>query len=709
MLKKTYFYKLRFKLFIFLFLIGVISVSAISTFSYINTKEALIDRTFQQLTSVRVIKKRQLESFFIDRINDIRYLAASQNISKSIRQLGEPEESMSLDLLSGKQMLKASAHYSNIYLSNFEKRLSVTEKSSPEGMQSFSFKTLEEQLYLKEIERMISTEGKDYVFKDFAVCDNFPDRMLLLGAPVYCNDSLLGVVAYAIDYNVINEIMLELDSRSGLGKSGESYLVGEDLLMRSSSRFYEDSFLDIKIQTEAAANALSGKEGTDIISDYRNIKVLSSYSPLQTEGLNWVIMAEIDMDEAMIPVISNRNNILLISIVILCFLLPLCFLLSKKITDPITKLDRGMHIVSEGDFDIILDNKSKDEIGSLTTSFNRMTDKLKKQTAGLKEREERLQHFYDATKDGIVLHDKGVPVLFNQALCDITQYTREEIDRMNIDGFLVFKKTEDALDRNKLKLFEALIVKKDQSVLEVEVQETNMEYRKKAITAIVIRDVSKRRKVEKALAKERAERLSSMIDGQEIERQRLSRELHDSLGQSLIAIKLKMESVIDADLNETKSIVAETKELFDATIQEVRRISNDLMPAVLYEFGIKTALSNLCKRVEEIADFKIAFFSNLSSDNYDKKIKTYLYRIAQEALNNCVKHAKASQVKVFLLDNSGHLKLIIKDDGIGFNARKDLGKHGNGILNMRERAQIINASIDIISELNAGTEVIVEV
>jgi len=708
--KKPFYFNLTIKLFLFLFFTGVVAVFAVSTFSYFNTKRALLDRTFQQLTSVRVLKKRQLESFFKDRINDVQYLVSSPNITALIHLLNNNNDNPYIEWMSDKKMLKASAHYSNIYVTNFEKCIKVSEDE--DGRFNIVFDDEDTffdcSAFIKLKEGLVN--DKLFFISDFVENSEFQkNQKLFIGAPAYINGQLAGMVAFDIEYTVINAIMLEKDSRSGLGKSGESYLVGNDFMMRSSSRFNEDLFLKTPVKTIAVENAINRIEGVDIVVDYRGIKVLSSYSPLEIMDLNWVILAEIDLKEAMIPIKSSRNKIILISIIIVALLLPVCYLLTEKITHPIIKLKNAMDIVSEGDYDIEVEDPGHDEIGALTKTFNSMASKLHKQTAVLLEREERLRHFYEATKDGIVLHFNGKPLLINQALCDMTLFSEEELMRMHIDGFLIQGKSIKAGKENKMTIYDGLLVKKDQTILEVEVQETNIDFKQMTAKAMVIRDVALRKKVEKALAQERAQRLSSMIDGQEQERQRLSRELHDSLGQLLIAIKIQLESFAGDNTEKDKHTLAKVRSMFDATIEEVRRISNNLMPAVLYEFGIQTALSNLCNRVEETAGFKIEFYSNLTSDNHEKRIKTYLYRIAQEALNNCVKHSKATLVKVYLIENEGHIKLIVKDNGIGFVPDKTNAGYGNGILNMRERAQLIHSKIDIFSDINKGTEVVIEI
>ncbi len=145
---------------------------------------------------------------------------------------------------------------------------------------------------------------------------------------------------------------------------------------------------------------------------------------------------------------------------------------------------------------------------------------------------------------------------------------------------------------------------------------------------------------------ERSMRLSSMIDGQELERQRLSRELHDGLGQSILAIKMRLERTKNASPEKTKKIMEEVQELFTNTINEVRSISNNLMPAVLNEFGLVDALTNLCREVSKSTGIEIKFKHEGPQFLIDDKINTYLYRISQEALNNIVKHSDADKVLI---------------------------------------------------------------
>ncbi|MCX6231811.1 MAG: sensor histidine kinase [Bacteroidetes bacterium] len=207
------------------------------------------------------------------------------------------------------------------------------------------------------------------------------------------------------------------------------------------------------------------------------------------------------------------------------------------------------------------------------------------------------------------------------------------------------------------------------------------------------------------LQKERLIQMQSFIDGQEMERQRLSRELHDGLGQLLIAIKLKLESLIYTDRSKLLYTIEGIKTLFDKTIDEIKRISYDLMPAVLYEFGLSKAISNLCEDIENRTRLNISYtYEGEAEILNDKLIKTYLFRIVQEALNNVVKHAEASKINLSLLIMNNEIRLRIEDNGKGFEVENHLQSlKTNGIYNMRERVNLLKGNFEIITKPDEGT------
>ncbi len=210
-------------------------------------------------------------------------------------------------------------------------------------------------------------------------------------------------------------------------------------------------------------------------------------------------------------------------------------------------------------------------------------------------------------------------------------------------------------------------------------------------------------KSEEILRIERGKRLTAVIDGQEIERSRISRELHDGLGQLLLAVKVKLESITDLKSDYLNSILKEIKSQFIKTVDEIKRISDNLSPVVLSEFGISTALQNLCEDISNNNKIKIDFVSYGIIEEIDEKIKTYLYRIAQEALSNVVKHAQATEVNIQLLGNREQITLIVQDNGKGFDENSTKRSQGNGLNNIKERTAILRGVCEIKSSPGNGT------
>jgi signal transduction histidine kinase len=203
--------------------------------------------------------------------------------------------------------------------------------------------------------------------------------------------------------------------------------------------------------------------------------------------------------------------------------------------------------------------------------------------------------------------------------------------------------------------------------------------------------------------------LKSFLEGEEKERQRLSRELHDGIGQYLIAIKMKLESLLYLDQSEVRDHINRIKDDFDKTVEEIRRISNNLKPSVLEAFGIVYALRNLCVETSEQTGIKVSLHFKGDLESMDMTIKTYIFRIAQEALNNVVRHSGATIAELRLDRTMDDLYFSISDNGKGFHMRQLNTPSGHGVNNMRDRVKLLNGSIDIKSAADKGTLIMIKV
>lgn len=234
---------------------------------------------------------------------------------------------------------------------------------------------------------------------------------------------------------------------------------------------------------------------------------------------------------------------------------------------------------------------------------------------------------------------------------------------------------------------------------------------KKVLKSIVLtfKDITQKLKDEQKLKEIEKTKLSAIIEGQEMERARIAREIHDGLGQTLNAIKLNINSFLNAPDKARAEI--DLKNLIGEAILETGRISENLLPSKLKDFDIATCLLSLAN--QKNSKLNISFESTeVKHDliNINKKIN--LYRIAQEAISNATKHAEAQNLNIQLRGENKTLVMTIEDDGHGFDvaSRKEKLLEGhNGLQNIEDRVQIMNGIIDIESNANLGTVIIVEI
>ncbi len=674
-------------------LVGLSIVSLLGIYFYYYSKEAIINRTYDQLTAVREIKKRQIEFFFAERISNAKYIAKTPIVEKQFSTIVN-ETKVTINPLS--MIDYHEFGFSNIYF--------VWRGAHPDSLFEISGSSYIDSLFN---EKHILQRNKAWKYISQGahswVCDfelRFPgdtNPVAMISAPVKNRENrLIGMIALDLPSESITNIIVKYTAESGFGNSGEAYLVGADSLMRSNSRFIKNTILNTKLSGVAVEKALKGESGKTRTRDYRNIEVYSSYSPVNIPGLKWAILSEMDYKEAMIPIAAMRNDILFLSIIFALFIFSISYILALTITNPIRKLEKAAQQIGAGKFDAVVKNNSRDEIGSLTNSFNQMVTKLNTMTSVLIDREERLNHFYKATLEGIIIHHNGIPLLANQAIINLSGYTEFELMNNQLQNWIV-NYNEEAIS------FETEMNTSIGKIVEVEIQNNRLQFKGLEAVTTIIRDISERKKAEQELLSERSKRMSALLDGQEIERQRISRELHDGLGQNLVGIKLRLENTINQNLDQTQQTIGEIKTYFSMSIEELRRISNNLRPSILSELGLITSLETLCRDFTLNTNIHCEFSSFGQFENTPQKTTTYLYRIAQEGLNNAAKHASASIINVQIIENNTNYILMIEDNGKGFVFEKDQVIRGNGIYNMRERATLLEGSLSIESILGQGT------
>ena len=217
-----------------------------------------------------------------------------------------------------------------------------------------------------------------------------------------------------------------------------------------------------------------------------------------------------------------------------------------------------------------------------------------------------------------------------------------------------------------------------------------------------------------AIAVELSERVSRdavrrVVEAQENERARLARELHDETGQALTSILLGLKSLdVRLESDDGRAAVAELRELVVSTLQDVRRLAVELRPAALDDFGLISAIERLGNLIGEQSDLVVDIRSELGEARLPAETETVLYRIAQEALTNVVKHAAARTVRVNLRRSGDVVTLSVQDDGKGFD-QHGVSAGSVGLVGMRERIALLGGRLTIESTADAGTMLTAEV
>jgi len=206
------------------------------------------------------------------------------------------------------------------------------------------------------------------------------------------------------------------------------------------------------------------------------------------------------------------------------------------------------------------------------------------------------------------------------------------------------------------------------------------------------------------LNSERSTANASALAAQENERQRIARELHDEIGQTLTVALLFLKRAVDRAPAEIRGELADTQEAVRAGLDEVRSIARRLRPDALEDLGLHSALNALCSEFSQATGIVVVKNIAPQANRLQPEVELVCYRIAQESLTNIARHAEASKVWVDLHSTTDQLLLRIADDGRG-----GVDAEGAGINGMRERALLVSAALTIASPVGEGTEVLVTI
>ena len=466
-----------------------------------------------------------------------------------------------------------------------------------------------------------------------------------------------------------------------------------------------------------------GKKNGKMIYSWKNPKedrfrkklVIFNYIP----EYEWIVASSSYLDEFFSPLKTIKNFIIIVGIASLIIFIPITFILSSTITKPLRELmNRFNQDIIDGFSNRLVKMESHDEVGQLTFYYNSFMDKLETHNKDLKaqiaerklaqealqESEEKNRSVMEATPDPIVVYDmKGAVTYMNPAFTRVFGYTLQDSTGKKMDHFVpkehwkeTMKGIGTILEGKVLPRTEPQRISKDGRLIDVTTR--GSVYRDKngqpLGSVITHRDVSQVKHLEKAI-----------MEIGEKERQKIGNDLHDDLCPHLIGIEglsKVLKQKLEGYSQEAGQLSDKITELIKDAIYKTRQLARGLCP-VYFNHGLESSLQELVTNTRIMHQIECHLECKEKIPVENSMVTINLYHIAQEAVQNAIRHGKADKIIIIMEKHGGQFLLSVKDNGIGMNPSKET--NGMGLRIMNYRANLIGASLSINSGDTSGTRV----
>ena len=373
--------------------------------------------------------------------------------------------------------------------------------------------------------------------------------------------------------------------------------------------------------------------------------------------------------------------------------------------------------------------RARDELRQLMRAFDQMAESLQQREAerqssnlALKSSEMRYRRLFETAQDGILIlnADTGKIDDVNPYLTEMLGYTREQLLGNKLWEIGPFKDTQ-ASKAEFRELQQETYVRYDDLPLEtsdgksINVEFVSNVYQANGAKVVQcnIRDITERKRAEARLeeSRRRLEVLSRrLVEVQETERRHLARELHDEVGQALTVIEMNLQALLASPgADAAVPRLRQSLEVVERVQEQLHDISLNLRPSMLDDLGLEPALRWCTERQAALAGLQAEVRADPLEQRLDPMIETECFRVAQEALTNVIKHAKARTVTVELTRSDEQLHLSVRDDGVGFDVARvreqALRGASLGVLSMEERATLAGGGLQYHATPGQGTEV----
>ena len=539
---------------------------------------------------------------------------------------------------------------------------------------------------------------------------------------------------HAIHHNLndLSPLIQRLD-RLNLTPNAYAFVMDENGRLVAISQGKAANLFEGGSDTESSGRSLSEIDNQDLRALLREMQagqsdslqislgddnVLIAYAPLTESRWSLAIVAPLDEITASAGSLSRNidksvNDILKATLLTIGYFAVLAIVgvifAARALTSPIQKLVEGTRAIAAGDLHARIPVSSSDELGVLADSFNQMSEELLTRNTEISEREAHLRLITEVTTDAIydwdipagkTVWNDGYRALFGYTVEGVHehQWWRERIHPEDLERIIT--RLEGALRNQEEYLsYEFRYRRADGSYAHV-IDRGFIFYDEdgkpmREVGAMI--DITDRVILSEAQAQAALE-----------ERQRLARELHDSVTQSIYSLTLLAEAsrrtAQSGDVNKVVDNIARLGETAQQALKEMRLLVYELRPLALEQAGLADALQHRLDAVEKRAGVDARLRVNLTAD-LPPAAENGLYRIAQEALNNSLKHAEATTISVSLRTQEGRVELEIADNGKGFDSEAIHDQGGLGMISIRERVAALGGEYSIRSKPGEGTRV----
>ncbi|WP_440999744.1 PAS domain S-box protein [Fodinibius sp. SL11] len=352
---------------------------------------------------------------------------------------------------------------------------------------------------------------------------------------------------------------------------------------------------------------------------------------------------------------------------------------------------------------IIRDNNGK--AIRMVGTMDDITERRKAQKK-LRESEEKYRHLFENNPEPMWIYNPETLefIEVNKSAINHYGYTEEEFLKMTL---LDIRPEEDAdalrknVEQNKGEKSyseEWVHLKKDGSPITVELSAADVQYGNQTYRLVLVNDITQQKQMQEKI-------IQSLIEGEDRERKRIAHELHDGLGQYLVAASMNLQSAkadIEELSNKRQNQFKTGLSLLKSALSETRSIAHNLMPKAIADYGLTAALENLVNNFKKSTDIEFSLTHNCDQLKLNNQTEINIYRIFQEIITNAIRHAECTKIDIRLQLKDDSLTLIIKDNGIGAKLDEQDEETGLGLRSIKTRVRSLKGSLDIHSEPGKG-------